>query len=254
VKGEKGLLMQMRNVWRQPPERWSPHPTGLPEVALGYGALEMDNGVFAAMEAKLPMRSGVQPRWTLPELGPSPIRSAAPIALVRPVMRRLEWDNEARNPRPEYVAHIAADLKARGYAVVVVCDISPNERPVGGLPPHNIAFTNGEMTPCQLLATMRDSAVVVGGVGWIVPAAVALGVPTFVVLGGNGGMNAPEKLIDRRMPSGHIGFAKPERFCRCMDMHHNCDKTINDIDGQWRRWRSRSLPAPSFSRSQRAIA
>ena len=71
--------------------------------------------------------------------------------------------------------------------------------------------------------------------------AIALGTPTFVVLGGNGGMNAPDRLIDRRMDASMLGFAMPDRFCRCMDMRHTCDKTNSNLMAQWRRF-SRRLP------------
>jgi hypothetical protein len=211
----------------------------------------MQHGVFAAMERKLPLHR--EPVWDLPDLGPSPIRSEAPIALIRPVLRRTEWDNAARNPLPEYVSMIASDLKQRGFAVIVICDLTMGREWLvdNVMPPHNLAMTNGEMTPRQLLAVMRDAAVVVGGVGWIVPAAVALGTPTFVVLGGNGGMNAPDKVLDPRMPSAHIGFATPKEYCRCLDMHHDCKKAIPDIEAQWSAWRRVHLSPTSLQRSPR---
>ena len=229
----------------QPAGLWVKPPDGLPTVALGYGHLEMDHGVFAAMERKLPMRG--RPDWTLPDMGPCPLDTrGAPLAVIRPVVRRVEWDNDARNPLPEYVHHVAGDLKSRGFAVVVLADLKDRlEWVVGGeLPPHNIAFTRGEFTVRQLMATIRDAAVVVGGVGWIVPAALALGTPAFIVLGGNGGMNAPDKVIDRRMNGTRIGFAAPKEYCRCLDMRHDCDKRIPDIAAQWRRWASRELRVP----------
>jgi len=242
--------MAMRNVWLQPGERWTrwPHHLDGGLVALGYGPLEMGRGVYAAMENKLPMVDNARPVWDLPDLGASPIRSEGPIALVRPVTRRREWDNEARAPLPEYVDAIAGDLKARGYAVVVVCDLTPGREWLasGHLPPHHLAFTHGELTVRQMLALFRDAAVVVGGVGWIVPAAVAIGTPTFVVLGGNGGMNAPEKIIDPRMTARHIGFAYPPELCQCTDMHHQCPKAIPDLLEQWTAWRLRSL-GPRYS-------
>jgi hypothetical protein len=86
--------------------------------------------------------------------------------------------------------------------------------------------------------------VVVGGVGWIVPACVALGTPAFIVLGGNGGMNAPDKIIDTRMDGSRIGFATPKEYCRCLDMRHLCEKQIPDLERQWRRWSASALSIP----------
>ena len=83
---------------------------------------------------------------------------------------------------------------------------------------------------------MRDADIVIGGVGWIVPAALALKVRTFVVLGGHGGHNSPEKITDPRLDLSRIGFARPEKFCQCTNMRHSCEKTIADPIGQYIRW------------------
>ena len=247
MRSDRVLRTQNKNIALQPGDRWVVPPDGLPTVALGYGHLEMDRGVFVAMERKLPMLA--DPVWTLPDMGECPIDTGgAPLALIRPVVRRVEWDNQARNPLPEYVCQIAGDLKRRGFVVLVLADLKHKVEWIEGqMPPHNIAFTRGEFTVRQLMATVRDAAVVVGGVGWIVPAAIALGTPAFVVLGGNGAMNAPEKLIDRRMDGSKVGFASPEVLCRCFDMRHPCEKRIPDLHKQWRRWAVSSLSTPRRS-------
>lgn len=244
VLGTRLLRTQMRNIALQRGDTWVVPPPGIPSVALGYGHLEMDRGVFVAMERKLPMRRGTRARWTLPDMGPCPLDTGgAPLAVIRPVLRRVEWDNIARNPLPEYVDYIAGDLKRRGFAVVVIADLAFGQEWVEGgvLPPHNIAFTRGEFTIRQLLATVRDADVVVGGVGWIVPACIALGTRAFVVLGGNGGMNAPDKIIDPRMDGSRIGFAVPEDYCKCLDMRHLCEKRIPDLEAQWAHWAASAL-------------
>ena len=247
VRGEKGLRLQMRNVVRQSSSLWVTPPPGIESVALGYGPIELqDADVFSAMARKMPMPMRSEPTWDLPDLGECPIDSGgAPLALIRPVLRRLEWDNVARNPLPQYVADIAGDLKSRGYATLVVCDLQVDREilAAGIMPPNNLALTRGELSTQQLLATIRDASVVVGGVGWIVPAAVALGTPTFVILGGNGGMNAPSILLHPRMRADLVGFASPPRLCMCIDMRHECDKRIPNLSAQWRRWaRSSGLP------------
>ena len=252
VRGARQLRTQMRNLARQQGTQWFRPPENAETVALGYGVLELaGSNVAAALEGKLPHIESTPPVWDLPDMGKCPFDTGgAPLAVIRPVMRRVEWDNEARNPLPEYVHEIAGDLKQRGFAVVVICDIKHNYEWVDGgtLPPHNIALTRGELSVRQLMACVRDAAVVVGPVGWIVPAAVALQTPTFVVLGGNGGMNAPARLFDKRMNTKRIGFATPERFCLCTDMRHRCDKRIPDCAQQWTRWmRSVRLPVPRSS-------
>jgi hypothetical protein len=251
VRGQRQLRTQMRNLARQRERQWHQPPGGVETVALGYGAQELvKSNVAAIMERKLP-HIGSTPVWDLPDMGKCPFDTGgAPMAILRPVMRRVEWDNEARNPLPEYVNEIAADLKRRGFAVIVICDIKHGYEWVDGgvLPPHNLALTKGELSVRQLMACVRDAAVVVGGVGWIVPAAVALQTPTFVVLGGNLGMNAPARLLDPRMKTKRIGFAIPEAPCNCIDMKHRCDRRIPDCAQQWSRWmRSVRLPVPRCS-------
>jgi hypothetical protein len=240
VRGRRQLRTQMRNIARQHSRQWfMPPPPEVEMVALGYGAQELvRSNVAKIMERKLPHIVSTPPVWDLPDMGPCPFDTGdAPLAIIRPVMRRVEWDNEARNPIPQYVNEIAGDLKRSGFAVVVICDIKEGYEWVDGpLPPHNLALTRGELSVRQLLASIRDAAVVVGPVGFIVPVAVALQTPTFVVLGGNLGMNAPERLLDPRMKTKRIGFAMPERACVCTDMRHRCTKLIPDCGQQWRRW------------------
>jgi hypothetical protein len=164
---------------------------------------------------------------------------------------RLQWRNVQRQDAKIWeTPPPGIDQVALGYGPLeleaadvftAVCDIQVDRELLanGVMPPHNVALTKGELTVRQLLATVRDAAVVVGPVGWIVPACVALGTPAFVVLGGNGGMNAPDRLLHPKMAADHIGFAMPKVMCMCMDMRHECEKSIPDLDAQWRRWRTR---------------
>jgi hypothetical protein len=234
-----GLRVQGKQMLRQLPSRWTPPPPLYDTIALHYSAEAFVHGsAYEAMACKVP--TVALPLWDLPDMGPSPFDTGdAPLAIVRPCVRRKEWDNPSRNPHPEYISQIAFDLKARGYAVVVICDLSAGEEwLVGDMPPHCLALTEGELSTRQLLAAVQDCSILVGGVGWIVPAAIAAHKPCFVVLGGNGGSNAPEKIIDRRMDGSKIGFAFPKDFCLCRDNMHNCPKDIPDLALQWAQWRT----------------
>src|SRR5262245_20459426 len=157
-------------------------------------------------------------------MGPSPFTSDRPIAVIRPATVRTEWYNEARNPLPEYITMIAGELMAT-HTVVMVADLEPGQEwLIGKLPPAHKYFVNGELSIRQLLALVRDANIVVGGVGWIVPAGLVLKVPTFIMLGGNGGHCAPHKITDRRLDCSRLGFATPDKFCQCTQMTHGCDK------------------------------
>ena len=238
VCGTRKLRTQQKNMARQPPERWvRPAPIPLREIKVAYRDLASQS-IIGALEqrwSKLNVRFDSS-LFDLPDMGPSPVKPDRPIAVIRPVTVRTEWRNEARNPQPEYIAALATELMAT-HTVVAVADLmSGEEWVIGEPPPAHRYFVHGELAVRELLALVRDADIVIGGVGWIVPAGLALKVKTFVVLGGHGGHNAPAKITDPRLDLSRIGFAIPEAFCRCTNMLHNCDKRIVDPVGQFHRW------------------
>jgi hypothetical protein len=244
VRGSRCLRTQQKNMAQQAADRWLQPPRQAKEIKIDYRDLAA-RSIIRAMEWRwLILNVRFDPMlFTLPDLGASPIISDRPIAVVRPVTVRTEWRNEARNPRPEYINTLAAELMAT-HTVVAVADLKPGEEwLVGELPPAHRQFLLGELKVRELLALVRDADIVIGGVGWIVPAGLALKVKTFVVLGGQGGHNAPEKITDPRLDLSRIGFAMPEAFCKCTNMLHACDKKIADPLGQFSRWWSNTRAA-----------
>jgi len=174
----------------------------------------------------------------LPPLPPSPVASGKPVCVVRPVTVRREWRNTARNPKPEYVRDVAAWLRAEGMHVVSVADLASGEEEAAApLPDADETFHRGELDPLQLLALIASAAAVVGGVGWIVPAAIAAHVPLFVVLGGQGAHNAADRLTDASMRLDLVGWGVPDEFCRCASPHHGCRKTNTLLREQFDAWR-----------------
>jgi hypothetical protein len=238
VQGKRRLRTQRKNMARQSQTLWSTPPRLIHEVKIQYGNLA-SSSILISLEWLWRALLGIDfdpALFTLPRMGRSPVESDRPVAVIRPVTVRSEWKNEARNPKPEYVAAIAAELMDT-HTVVVVADLEAGaEWLVGELPPAHRYFVRGELNVRELLALVRDADIVVGGVGWIVPAGLALKVNTFVVLGGHGGHNAPAKITDPRLDLSRIGFATPERFCRCTNMLHDCDKTIADPVGHFTEW------------------
>ena len=240
VRGTRKLRTQQKNMARQPDDRWS-RPSIVREIKINYSELATSSIIRALERRWLALKVKFDPAlFDLPDMGPSPVTSDQPIAVIRPVTVRSEWRNEARNPRPEYLAALAAELMAT-HTVVAVADLVPGQEwVVGELPPAHHYFLFGELAVRELLALVRDADLMLGGVGWIVPAGLALKVKTFVVLGGHGGHNAPAKITDPRLDLSRIGFATPERFCQCSNMLHACNKIIADPLGQFHRW-SRSF-------------
>lgn len=236
VRGTRMLRTQQKNMARS--TCWSTPPKGIREVKIQYGDLAAGS-IITSLEQRwrFPLEVKFDPDlFGLPEMGRSPLQPIRPIAVVRPVTVRSEWRNEARNPKPEYIAEIAAVLMET-HTVVAVADLEADQEwLIGELPPAHRYFIHGELNVRELLALIRDADIVVGGVGWIVPAGLALKVKTFVVLGGHGGHNAPGKITDPRLDLSRIAFAVPEEFCRCTNMLHDCAKTIADPIGQFQRW------------------
>ncbi len=236
VRPETKLRTQAKNVVRNEGRQYSPPLIGVPQFRLAYGAasLQRFGSITNVFRNQLPLLE--EPYvFDLPTLSTwgNAFCRAKPIAFVRPVTSRTEWLNTARNPKPEYIYGAALRLM-KTHHVVLVADIDDkNEWLEGELPPHHTAFIRGELPLLQMLALLRDSAVAVGGVGWLVAAAIALRVPAFIVCGGMGGHNAPEVVTDPAMDLSRIHFALPRDYCRCTDKLHACKKDIPDFGEQW---------------------
>lgn len=190
------------------------------------------DGIFAGMRRTFGVEPGV---LDLPDFGPSPV--AGPYALVRPVTLRSEWRADTRNPLPEYVAEAAEELRQRGVTVVSVADLEDGaEWALAPLPQADIEFHRGELSMRQLLALLRHASYVVGGIGWIVPAAIAARRPAWVVCGGQGGYNSPDRITDPTMDLAAMTFAVPDQMCMCMQRSHDCDKRITNHRARFAEW------------------
>ena len=231
VRPDTKLRTQSKNISRH--AHWERPPRG--RVAqIAYGK----DGIIRGMAA----RFGRQPAaYNLPDFGPPPVEGRS--VVVRPVTVRSEWRADARNPLPEYVARAAAEMQRRGYKVVSVADLEDGkEWALDPLPVADVQYHAGELQVEQLLALVQGAAAVIGGIGWIVPAAIAAKVPAWIVCGGQGGYNAPELITAPTMDLTRIAFAVPDNFCRCTQREHTCDKRISDYDQRFAEWADR-LPA-----------
>lgn len=227
INPQTNLRTQRKNADRQPSSRWSSGSRS-GGVRVRYGR----EGILQGMASQLGVKPG---KMTLPGFGPSPVEGD--YIIVRPVTLRAEWLAQSRNPLAEYVNEAAAELGHR-YRVVSVADLDSNaEWPDGPLPRADVEYLHGELDVSQLMALVQHARAIVGGVGWLVPAAIAAGIPAWVVLGGHGAFNAPENITHPSQDCSRIGFAMPDNFCRCSDKRHQCDKTISNHRQQFERWR-----------------
>ena len=158
--------------------------------------------------------------------------------VIRPVTTRKEWIASARNPDPKYIYECSEILMAKGYNVVSIADLSDDlEWLEGPEPMSSICYHRGELTVKQLLGLVQGAKLVVGGIGWLLPAAIASKVSGWFVYGGQGAFNAPELLTDHdRMDLSKIGHAMPDQFCQCALGAHNCNKGITGHADQFARW------------------
>lgn len=232
IKPDTKLRTQLKNVERN--TRWAAPSFSQQARRVSYGS----EGIFTGMRRSI----GVEPgAMDLPDFGRSPVDGK--YAVIRPVSVRAEWRADARNPLPEYVNSAVKILRSQGYTVVSVADLEPEkEWAVGDLPDADIRFDHGELPIEKLLDLVSSAAVVVGGIGWIVPAAIAAKVPAWIICGGQGGFNHPNLITDCTMDLSSIYFAVPENYCRCTRREHECDKRIIDHDKRFAEWLNR-LPA-----------
>ncbi|MDI3895854.1 hypothetical protein QK382_29785 [Pseudomonas aeruginosa] len=231
VRPTTQLRTQLRNIQRE--QEWH-SPVGGGQMRIHYGQMPIVQGLRKAFRCE-------PAEFDLPDFGPSPVEGR--YVLVRPATVRAEWRADTRNPLPEYIASAASEMRRRGWKVVSVADLEPGkEWAIDPLPPADIQFHKGELPVEQLLALLQHADAVIGGIGWIVPAAIAAKVPAWIICGGQGGYNSPEHITDKCMDLSRITFAVPDRFCRCTLKQHNCDKRITDHDQRFAAWADR-LPA-----------
>lgn len=156
--------------------------------------------------------------------------SREPYIVVRPATVRSEWRAESRNPHPGYLDRAVQALRDR-FRIVSVADLQEGaEWPAEPLPYADERYHAGELSIEQLLGLVAGAAGVVGGVGWIVPAAVAYRVPLLLIFGGWGAHNGPARIFDAPMDVSLVHIAMPDRFCMCSTARHACDKRIEDFD------------------------
>ena len=231
TKPETKLRTQAKNIKRQV-RRWDSAPSHSQTRIIRYGAEGIVPGMTSAFRARPVGFDLPAPRHDVGWLGH--------YVVVRPVTLRTEWMADTRNPEPEYVAQASAEAVRRGYTVVSVADLEHGKEFIVGTPPEaHHSYHAGELDVLQLMALIQGAAAVIGGIGWIVPAALAAECPAWIVCGGQGGFNAPELICP---PGSTITFSVPDNFCRCKHRQHNCNKRIANHDADFTRWANQHLP------------
>jgi hypothetical protein len=229
--GNMELRTQKKNIARLAGYPWAnTYYRGADVRRLIYRLEVPGRTIMQELESMSGWPAGAEFRFDLPSFGPS-LQADKPIAVLRPVTSRIEWPNRARSPDTRYIVRAAELLREAGFHVVVAADVDDKyEHAIQPLPVGDTMLIRGELDVTQLMALVENAAVVVGGSGWIIPACMAYGTPAVIIGGGNGGHNAPELVTDPRVDCSRIRFVLPDRYCRCINMRHGCNKIIHEFD------------------------
>lgn len=228
-KPHTSLRTQRKNVEGADPAYWG-HQTQFDKVLNIHYASQKN------IPNDLTLRFGIRPVWGLPKFKRDKKRK--PYIVIRPVTVRKEWNSRARNPLPEYIDQ-AARILSKDFHIISVADLEPGkEWIVGDEPCSDEKYHGGELNFQELMGLCQGAAAIVGGVGWIVPFSVSNSTPCFIVSGGNGGQNRPDRLVNGTMDLSRMMFATPDDICPCIDQSHNCVKTINDLERKVHEWKS----------------
>ena len=223
------LRTQAKNMRRFGPDFWSRETSFDVSLNVHYGAgTNIADDFVRIFKCK--------PTWGLPKFQGPEIDK--PYIVVRPATLRKEWFAASRNPKPEYIDDVISWLMEK-YTIISVADFEDGEEwPEDDLPFADVQYHAGELSMPEMLGLCQGAAGIVGGVGWIVPFAVASGVPTFTIMGGCGGYNAQETITNSSINLEKLHFASPDPLCMCKDMKHNCAKEIPNLKDKFNVWQS----------------
>lgn len=180
-------------------------------------------------QAKIKLDSPI--KFNMPEFLSNPlIDTKKKIAVIRPPTDRAEWLSSSRQCLPEYVNQACKILKDSGYFTVSIADCEPGKEWLNGPEPEaDLILHKGELSMGELLSLIKNASIVVGGVGWIVPATIAYNTPAVIVFGGRGGYDCPSNITDVRMNLKNFNYIIPDYFCNCTSSVHGCNKTITNF-------------------------
>jgi hypothetical protein len=229
VRPETKLRTQTKNL-RGTKAAWGAPPVGTQRLALTYAGKE--GTMLQALLGSAGVDAGSVtfdlPRFVKPK--------KKPYIVVRPVTVRKEWPALSRSPLPEYIARAAARLR-HDFRVISVADVADGQEwALEPLPEADETYHHGELSVSELLGLVAGSAGGIGGVGWLVPASMALKVPMLLIFGGCLFHNGPGRIFDSRIDSSLIHQVMPDRPCYCGSKDHACNKTISRIDEHIERW------------------
>lgn len=221
-------------------------PIGIKKIKLHYDNDLISSTVMAMLLKQCDLPLDTKLKWDLPDFSDelNSLNLNIPVdkklAIVRPATIRAEWKVITRPPNPQYLYWASHALVDYGYHVISVADLEPDVEwlHMGQDVFSHQKFYKGEVTMYALLELMKKADIVVGGSGFIVPAAVSANTNLFLILGGRLSYDGITKIIHPTMNLDRITWAMPANPCRCaIDVHPDgeptCNKYIPDIDSKF---------------------
>lgn len=220
-------------------------PTGIRKIKLHYDYNLQTSTVMTMLlnQCELPLDTKLE--WDLPDFSDElkqaniKIPEGKKLAIVRPATIRAEWKVITRPPNPQYLYWASHALVEYGYHVISVADLEPDVEwlHMGQDVESHQKLYKGELHMYALFELMKQAEVVVGGSGFIVPAAISAETNLFVIFGGRMGYDSPNKVLPLGVKS-LVSWAMPANPCRCtVDVHPEeeptCNKYIPDIDSKF---------------------
>lgn len=205
-----------------------PEPANAKRLAMGYNIADFDRGltvsdaIAARLQFTLPDK--MEHAFIVPDEWKWKPETNKPIAFVRPPTVRKEWRAPGRNPDPAAFKALVNRLM-ESHHVISVAHIAKNEEWIVDEIPAHTRYEHGELSTEQAFGLMASSDIVLGGVGFIVPAVGATNIRTFILAGGVLKGNCEHALCDRRF-NWKIRFAYPDEGsqCYCSKYEHACVK------------------------------
>jgi ADP-heptose:LPS heptosyltransferase len=229
---ETNLRTQAKNAAQY--SEWAEIPQDIAfERKFSYArALSVGRTILQGLEESIEVDIGPSIDMDVPRFNEHRIKNKEPLAIIRPVTVRREWQNEARNPSPEYLQTASRVLKEHGYYIVAIADIADSEEWLEGDIVADKKFYHGELGIEEIIALTFDADVFVSGIGFPVPLCMATKTPAVIIGGGCGAYNHPTLIEDERIGATNMQYILPDDFCMCTQHKHDCDKTITDFVGK----------------------
>ncbi len=237
LKSETSLRTQNKNVRGQEESVWTQKLVNYDKkLKLTYGNKASLGSIQGMFQGEL----GVRPKhFDLPNFNcVLNLPEQRKIAVVRPVTLRKEWFNCARNPDPIYIAEAIAILRQKGFFIISIADLKENEEwLVGEDLDVDLKFHSGELDVINLLGLIKKADVLIGGVGWILPAAISYDKELLLIAGGQGAHNSEEKIADpKRVQKNKVCWVLPDDYCMCTNPRHQCSKKITNFTERVTDW------------------